>query len=147
MEETFKAGVWAYPCPFPEIYCHPAGTKVMTEFGEKNIEELLLTDRVLTHRGVLKPIYQTMRRRADELVKLSVRSGDDLLLTPNHPVYTKRNNEYVWVEAGELTTDDVLLTPAELLETDYGWANQSIFYIKDENRSIVTGKQIGRAHV
>jgi len=21
MEETFKAGVWAYPCPFPEIYC------------------------------------------------------------------------------------------------------------------------------
>ena len=21
MEETFKAGVWAYPCPFPEIFC------------------------------------------------------------------------------------------------------------------------------
>lgn len=21
MEETFKSGVWAYPCPFPEIYC------------------------------------------------------------------------------------------------------------------------------
>ena len=134
-EEIVKAiqgaGIWAYPTQFCEIYCHPAGTKIMTEYGEKNIEELLLTDRVLTHRGVLKPIYQTMRRKADKLIRFNVRSGDDLLLTPNHPVYTKRNGEYAWVNAEDITTDDPLLTPAELLNTDYSWVDVARFSISD----------------
>lgn len=130
-EEIFRSGVWAYPCPFPEVYCHPAGTKVMTEFGEKNIEEITLQDKVLTHGTNIKPIYQTMRRKAKELIQLKVRSGDDLLLTPNHPVYVKRNGKYEWVEADELTTDDRLLTPADI--SDYKYTDGNVFQIKDNN--------------
>ena len=43
-KEFLSAGVWAYPCWFPEISCHPAGTRVMTESGEKPIEKVLFAD-------------------------------------------------------------------------------------------------------
>ena len=114
-QETMRAGVWAYPCPFPEISCHPAGTKVMTEYGEKNIEELEITDRVLTHTQSLKDVSVLMRRRHQgKIINLSLRSGDDIVLTPEHPVYVCRDGKYSFVPAEEIEIGDKLLTPGAI---------------------------------
>jgi len=66
-----------------ERFCFVAGTKVLTELGEKNIESIKIGDRVLT-RGGYRRVINTMDREA-EVVDTGVLCG-----TPNHPVFTNR---------------------------------------------------------
>lgn len=66
-----------------ERYCFVAGTKILTDHGEKNIETIKTGDRVLTRNGY-KLVAHTMNREA-EVVDMGVLCG-----TPDHPVFTNR---------------------------------------------------------
>lgn len=109
-EQFASAGVWCYPCWFPEISCHPAGTRVMTESGEKPIEKVGF-ENVLTHTGKLKPVTATMRRKAEKLLEFKIQSGDNLLCTPEHPIYVYRDGKREFIEAGKvLGSDEIIFT-------------------------------------
>lgn len=123
-ELTLKSGVWAYPTMFEEISCHPAGTRISTDQGEKEIQNINIDDYVLTHRGGVKAINKIMKRwHHGNMISVKTQSGDDLELTPEHPLYIIKgksawksfddikNIEPVWVKAEDLKENDCLLLP------------------------------------
>ena len=98
--------------------CFPAGTKIKTSKGEKNIEDIVTNDIVLTTDGE-KPVKNTFVKTTNELITIN----DEIQCTPNHKflvinkcdkdiVNEKNINEYgFYIEAKNLT-DDYLLVQA-----------------------------------
>jgi len=66
-----------------ERYCFVEGTQIVTEHGNKNIEDVQEGDRVLTRDG-FKRVSATMNRLADVITK------GNLCGTPDHPVFTNK---------------------------------------------------------
>lgn len=76
--------------------CMPAGTKVLTPDGCKNIEEIVIGDEVLSaggHSRVLTSKVINVRGKfyADRLVEITTRTGKFLRVTPNHILFGKIN--------------------------------------------------------
>ncbi len=90
--------------------CFPAGTKIATKTGHKNIEEIAVGDQVWaynekTGESDLKPVINTIQRDIDATIKITL--GDQVIeTTAEHPFYTQKG----WVAAADLTTDDQLKT-------------------------------------
>ena len=106
------SGIGDYgPCKF----CSPAGTMIKTVNGEKPIETIEVGENVITFsnnesRGrfienEVAEIYQ--REYKGELICIEFSNGRILKLTPNHKVMTKTRG---WVEAGNLTEDDEVIS-------------------------------------
>lgn len=84
--------------------CFVAGTKVDTPTGPVNIEDIRVGDIVMSAAGP-QPVECVNVSTSDRLVE--VRWGDNsVTCTENHPFFTKRG----WVNAGNLTTDDHLVS-------------------------------------
>ncbi|WP_289356241.1 polymorphic toxin-type HINT domain-containing protein [Paenibacillus sp. S-12] len=91
--------------------CFTAGTKVQTDEGEKNIEDIEVGDRVLAKDennpdGELayKEVTGLYRNQRDDIIKLHV--GEQLIeTTDNHPFWVEGKG---WVFADELQVGDKL---------------------------------------
>jgi hypothetical protein len=79
--------------------------------GEKNIEDIQVGDKVLTHLCHYMPVTETMNRFPDELMDLHT-SSYHVRITPNHPIlqWDMFNGIYTWVEAGNLSDGDMICT-------------------------------------
>lgn len=88
--------------------CVPAGSKVKTDKGYKNIEDMCIGDMVLTHRNRYRPVSRLYKRNTNHLYHLKFNGNVTLDITGNHPVYTYRNNKFEFVRTDELTTDDYI---------------------------------------
>lgn len=119
-----RCGVWAYPTDFEEISCCVPGTRITTQRGDVEIEDLKIDDNVLTHTGEVHRINKLMKRsHADKIYTFKVQSGDDLTLTGEHPLYVIRgkdvNNSFKdiellrpeWIEARDVKINDCVLYP------------------------------------
>jgi IMP dehydrogenase/GMP reductase len=97
--------------------CFIAGTKVMVEDGEKNIEDIEIGDMVLTHLGDYKEVTAiTNRLESEKLIIIN-----SIKCTDNHEFYVINSSDegavsdeniesYAqWVRADALTTDHRLL--------------------------------------
>jgi hypothetical protein len=96
--DTFDKGGFLYT-----IACYLAGTMILTDSGERPVEQLTIGDRVVTLSGEATPIKWLGHRRADcrrhprpsEVWPVRVRAGaftnglprHDLWLSPDHAVY------------------------------------------------------------
>ena len=101
--------------------CFVPGTKVRTEFGDKNIEEVELYELVYTHTGDLKPVVDKLSFDRDE----EIISINGIECTKNHEFYVVEKkyvteiNEYnlhdyaVWVHAEDLDMEKHLLVELE----------------------------------
>jgi GMP reductase len=101
--------------------CFIAGTKIKTKNGYKNIEEITTEDKVLTHRGVYKPVVGTMTRKEEERLYTFKFQGKEFTCTGNHEIYVLNKkyqrivsddniHEYAeWIEAENITKDYFLL--------------------------------------
>lgn len=78
--------------------CLVSGTKILSEFGEKNIEDIEVGDLVWTCSG-LKPVVACRKTGTVKTFILTTESGQTLQGSGNHPVFT-------W--AGELKRLDSL---------------------------------------
>lgn len=87
--------------------CFLAGTKVLTENGYTNIEDVKVGDMVVTEDGSWQPVNEVMRREyVGNICKLSGASlYDDIYCTPNHQFLTNHG----WVRADGLL--DSIKTP------------------------------------
>ena len=91
-------------------YCFAGDTLVLTENGYKNISSIDVGEKVLSYDMYSEsyeymPVSNVIEGTAVDTVKISV--GEETIeSTTNHPYMTQRG----WIAAGELTTDDLLLS-------------------------------------
>ncbi|WTN14348.1 HINT domain-containing protein [Streptomyces canus] len=91
--------------------CFPAGTRVATADGPKNIEDIELGDRVwsmdqTTGKRTLKPVTQLFHRVVDRLVRVETAHGT-VESTENHPYWVQGRG---WTEARDLDPGDTFQT-------------------------------------
>ncbi len=92
-------------------HCVIKGTKINTSMGEKNIEDIVVGDMVLTHLGHYMPVTETMTRFPERLMDLHT-SSYHVRITPNHPIlqWDMFNGVYQWIDAGDLNEGDMICT-------------------------------------
>jgi hypothetical protein len=89
--------------------CFPAGTKVHTPNGLKNIEDLNEGDFVLTYNETTKqqeykPILIKHERFTQQMLSMELPTGEFIQVTPEHRFFC--NDE--WIQAGNLKAGDLL---------------------------------------
>jgi hypothetical protein len=98
-----------------EYECFKAGTLVTTQRGNLPIEQLRISDTVLTHRNRWRPIIRTMNKEySGTMQSLKIfGSSEALETTPEHPflVYDKSTQTRRWVKAKDLKQGDYALLP------------------------------------
>ena len=90
--------------------CFVAGTFVLSQFGQVEIEEIKVGDKVWaenpeTGEKALKTVVQTFVNESDELIHLFV-NDEEIITTPNHPFYVPQKG---WVSAINLRAGDILV--------------------------------------
>lgn len=132
--------------------CFVAGTKIVTSEGYKNIEDVRVGDRVLTHKNQ----WQTVRNiggKYSETYKIKAQGILDTITTANHPFYVrtatrkwdnkKRTSKRVfsrpkWVEAFKLKKGDFIGIP--ILTTNVN------HYDITEEEAYIIGRYIADGH-
>lgn len=129
--------------------CFTAGTKVLTEVGEKPIEEIAVGDRVLakddeTGEMAYKEVEWLFQRDVDETYQISV--GNEVISTTDeHPFWIVNKG---WVEAKDLKTGDILTTrdgkelPIEKIEVKQEHTTVYNFRVKDFHTYFVSNLKI-----
>ena len=128
----------------PGSFCFVAGTKVLTDRGHKNIEDIEVGDLVLaydeeTGETAYKPVLHLFRNTTNEWCTVSVRGNDgklhEIISTPGHKYFVPENKvrkdsralehaSYAdlsekWVSACDLKHGDkVLLSDGTLCEVE-----------------------------
>jgi DNA (cytosine-5)-methyltransferase 1 len=88
--------------------CFIAGTRVLTNSGYKSIEDVVITDELMTHTGDFQQIINLQSKEySGELY--NIRAGGNLIVcTPEHPIYARDNSgEISWIPARELANHRV----------------------------------------
>jgi hypothetical protein len=140
-------------------FCFPAGTPVrMADGSERNIEDLRIGDRVVTHTGKSRYVINTMNRvYSGEMIKLKVRSFPfPITMTSDHPVaviagrcnWRWQPGALIWKKAGELTTEDRVIIgysrdplPRSNLDTSTLFGNDKFKIIDDKVRMLCSMKK------
>ena len=129
------------------VSCFPAGTPVMTDNGYKNIEDITIEDKVLSHDGLFHEVEEKIvNSNSERLIRIKhYGNKEDLLLTPNHPVlvWTNRNIDtlidgdgadinkgFVWLESQDVTEEDFIVG-ANVNETKNQTINSEFYKIED----------------
>ncbi len=122
--------------------CFVAGTKVLTNNGYKNIEEVDLSDKLLTHTGKFQNILNLQKKEYNgELYKLDIKyHPTDIICTEEHPFYVRSNNqglysEPYWKKASELTMNDYIgmVITSDNIDNNIYLKNTSVNDINDIN--------------
>ena len=87
--------------PPSHFNCYVAGTKISTKNGEKNIEDIVIGDLVLTHKLIYKPVTERIISRAENVLNICTKHRD-INVTADHPIYISFNGNKIWVNAGSL---------------------------------------------
>lgn len=69
----------------PDHYCFVAGTKVATNKGQKNIEDIQVGDLVFTRDGY-KPVYHAGKTKRSKVLTAYFSNGSSFTATPDHPI-------------------------------------------------------------
>jgi thioredoxin reductase len=105
--------------------CLPPDESIIANSSIKEIKDVTITTRVLTHDGTYQHVAGFNRTPfKGKLVSIKPRFfTEPVRLTPNHPVYTTRPirkgpnetlvgfDEFSWKEAGSLSADDCVIYP------------------------------------
>lgn len=135
--------------------CFKAGTKIITEDGYKNIEDVKIGDYVLTHKNRFQKVLKTGYNDDKNIYKLQAQGMFDTYVTENHPYYivskTKkwnnilRNYESIYSEPYWKEVKD--LVPYQ----DYIGINipivESNLYNLDEEICWLLGRYVADGHI
>lgn len=99
---------------FPQLkpkggQCLVAGTKVQTQQGLKNIEDIVVGDMVKTHLDRFKPVEKLFNFDDLNVLEVELETGQIIKMTPLHKMMVDRDGTKQWVEAKDITVDDYLL--------------------------------------
>ena len=95
--------------------CFIKGTKVLTNRGEKNIEDVNIGDVVLTHTNQWQKVLKTFKNPLNDrkMLEISTNTGRKVIATENHPFYVididGDMNNNIWKPASELVAEKYLV--------------------------------------
>lgn len=92
--------------------CFVAGTKVITDVGFKNIEDVCINDSVLSHYGTWDKVLD-VGGKTSGTVSVKVQGILDTFTTPEHPYYVRKS---FWVWDSEKRSSVRTFTKPEWLE-------------------------------
>lgn len=81
-----------------ENVCFAGETLVACKSGYKRIDQIAVGDEVNAHTGMYRPVAKVMRTKNQAVVRLKVSGAEDIICTPNHPLYIM---EKVYANAGK----------------------------------------------
>lgn len=98
--------------------CLTDNNDVWTQRGLVKPSGVKLRDKLLSLNEDTREIGWTevkriFQRTAQEIIKIEMETSGGiktLEVTPEHPIYAKRNNQWQWIKAGELIIGDILYT-------------------------------------
>lgn len=117
--------------------CFPAGTKVHTDEGLKNIEDIRAGDRVWSYdeetgEQSLQEVLQTNVRESDHTVELYT-DGEKIETTAEHPFYTEGG----WKDAADLQAGDRIVSrsgnPIEIKEVSFQYNPKKVYNFEVSN--------------
>ena len=98
--------------PIPPMHFNALlhGSVIQTMFKDKQIQDIKIGDKVLTHKGNWCEVYDVMNKHEDkEYFTIELENGNKLKATGEHPIFVIRNGLKAWVRVDELTNlDDVI---------------------------------------
>ena len=80
--------------------CFIAGTKILTNKGYKNIEDIQTGDKVLTHTNSYQKVIKPMVNKANKLYKIDTMCSETLYVTEEHPFYVRKKYKELDKEKG-----------------------------------------------
>jgi len=100
------------------VSCLCPGTKVYTNKGLKNIEDVVEGDEVFTHKGRWRTVYDTVPTffsGTKTKIKLWGYSGptETYEFVDNHKLYVLRNDQWQWIGCEEIKVGDIVGEPIE----------------------------------
>ena len=116
---------WNLPCILPR-------TKIITDNGIKNIEDVQTNDKLLTHTGKFKNIKKSMvHKNTQKAFEIRLWGNDETLrITEEHPIYVikkcrisrynlAQNIEPEWIKSKDINKGDVIIkAPIPTLDTN-----------------------------
>jgi len=110
---------------FAGFPCFVEGTKVLTNNGYKNIEDVKLSDKLLSHTGNFQKILNLQKKlyNHNDLFEITINENNNIKCTKEHPFYVREKNkiwnddikkydtffgEPKWKEAKDLSKNDYL---------------------------------------
>lgn len=132
----------------PSRGCFVPGTKILMGDGiQKNIEDVQIGDKVVTHLGNIKTVKNTFSYDIEEdiyTIKGKNRYGikcEEVQCTNNHKFYCWKNSSFQWIEAQDLTGLDYLITIVYKDLGNYKKANGTkLIKIESSKKSHYKGK-------
>jgi hypothetical protein len=90
---------YEYSATLDDRTCFPKDTKVKTGDGEKNIQDVVKGDTVITHKGEYQTVNGIFNRDyKGSFVKIKTDAGE-LICSADHPIYCKIGDEYKFIHA------------------------------------------------
>lgn len=109
--------------------CGLAGTKIITDNGYKNIEDIKENDYVLTHNNRFCKVKKIMHRVSNHYYKLKGLGVPELLLTEEHPLYVLRNGKNQWIKVKDLKTTDMFAFNKNTNAIDNNLSNELLWLL------------------
>ncbi len=126
---TNQFGEWRFPqvcLDFkPDIVCVPPGTNVETENGVKPIEDIEVGEQVLTHKGRMRRVLETMRRQhCGKIIKIYPYNDNICYnFTEEHPILAIQSQKRTWkerdVQQRHKVEDAKFVSAKDLCKGDY----------------------------
>lgn len=102
-----------------EYECFPKGTDIITDDGVKDISNIKIGDRVLTHANRYRKVLRTFQHKhSGDLINIkSLGNNKTLSSTPNHPIRTTDDGvTYSWKNSENFKKGDFITMPKPLLK-------------------------------
>ena len=100
------------------VSCLCPGTKIYSNKGIVNIEDVKTGDEVLTHKGRWRTVNNTVASfHSGKMVNMTISgvSGNDLeyKFVDNHKLYVYRDNQWQWIGCDDIIEGDIVGEPIE----------------------------------
>ena len=91
-------------------WCFRAGTKVLTPYGNRNIEDLKVGDLVISGSGIERIVENITTHFAEDTYIVEAKNVDTIYTTSEHPFLVKRpgNDQPEWIPAYQLKSTDLI---------------------------------------
>lgn len=93
--------------------CLDPSARILTENGYKNIKDVMIGDKVYTHKGRYQKVINTMINPGKEIFEISSSYMlDTIKATADHPIFIReQNGNYIWKEVEKLESTDLMAIP------------------------------------
>jgi len=86
--------------------CLTAKTGIITENGIKNIEDIVIGDKVKTHLGEYKEVTRLFEHDDLDVYEIELENGQKIRMTSDHEMLVFRDNNLQWIQCKDLKESD-----------------------------------------